>query len=198
MSDSWSINHELIKAAISGASGIVLLASTWLVGQRLTYEWNVRQKRRESQLSSLQQFYLAYGEFFAIWKLWNRLDQNATTADERRWELLKRSSAAEAIIEAILVKLSLELILSDDDVSNLGRFRQAFQQLRESIRDSKPLPWKSAESPEYKTFKALSIVVAGLLNGKWPNEPPPRSRAQDQLSLITANKWMKDWIISRS
>ena len=71
---NWNINHELIKGLISGASGLVLLVLTWLIGQRLSYEWGVRQKRRELQLASLQEFYGAYGEFFAVWKLWNRLD----------------------------------------------------------------------------------------------------------------------------
>lgn len=105
----WNLKHELIKGLISGASGVVLLALTWLIGQRLSYQWSVRQKRRELQLASLQQFYGAYGEFFAIWKLWNRLDDQDAMRAERRWELLKRSAAAEATIEGTLVKLSVEL-----------------------------------------------------------------------------------------
>jgi hypothetical protein len=62
------LHRELIKALLSLAAGIVALLLTWLVGQRLTYWWNVRQKRRELQLSALQQFYTAYGEFFAVWE----------------------------------------------------------------------------------------------------------------------------------
>lgn len=194
MSD-WSIEQELIKAAISGVSGICLLILTWIVGQRLAYQWNVRQKRRELQLSSLQQFYAAYGDFFAVWKLWNRLERDAASFEDRRWELLKRAAAAEATVEGTLVKLSLELNLDGEDVSNLGRFRQAFQQLRESIRDNQHLPWRSGDCPEYKTFKALSITVAALLNGKWSDSPLSRDRAREQLMVITANKWMHNWIL---
>jgi hypothetical protein len=187
--------HELIKAAITGFNGILLLALTWLVGQRLAYQWNVRQKRRELQLTALQQFYLAYGDFFAVWKLWNRLDRNVPTFDDRRWELWNRAATAESTVEGTLVKLSLEINLEEVDVSNLGRFRQAFQQLRESIRDNVLLPWPFGDCPEYKTFKALSIVVAALLNGEWSSSPISRKRAQEQLETITSNRWEDDWIL---
>ena len=107
----WNLEHELIKGVITSISGLLLLALTWLVGQRLSYQWSIRQKREELRLSSLQQFYLAYGEFFAVWKLWNRLDQKTEKFDDRRWELLKRAAAAESIVEGTLVKLSLEINL---------------------------------------------------------------------------------------
>jgi hypothetical protein len=69
--------------------------------------------------------------------------------------------------------------LDGDDVSSLGRFRQAFQQLRESIRDSQILPWLYADYPEYRTFNALPITVAALLNGKWSGSPLSRDRARE-------------------
>jgi hypothetical protein len=56
------------------------------------------------QLSSLQQFSVAYGEFFAVWKLWNRLERDVVSFEDRRWKLLKRAAAAEATIERTLVK----------------------------------------------------------------------------------------------
>jgi hypothetical protein len=191
----WNLKHELIKGLISGGSGIILLALTWLIGQRLSYQWSIRQKRRELQLASLQQFYAAYGEFFAVWKLWNRIDPKEASHAERRWELLKRSAAAEAIIEGTLVKMSLELNLNDPDVPTLGRFRQAFQQLRESIRDDIPLPWPHGNCLEYLTFKTLSISVAALLTGNWPDAPVPSARAQDRLIAVTSNRWEHDWIL---
>jgi hypothetical protein len=191
----WNINHELIKGLISGMSGVVLLALTWLVGQRLSYQWSVRQKRRELQLASLQQFYAAYGEFFAVWKLWNRLDGQDAMRAERRWELLKRSAAAEATIEGTSVKLSVELELKTADISCLGRFRQAFQQLRESIRDDVHLPWPDSTCPEYLTFKALSVSVAALLTGKWSDSPVPAATATAQLFRVTSNEWEKKWVL---
>lgn len=193
---NWNINHELIKGLISGASGFVLLVLTWLIGQRLSYEWGVRQKRRELQLASLQEFYGAYGEFFAVWKLWNRLDPKDASHGERRWELLKRSAAAEAILEGMFVRLSVELELKDADISALGRFRQAFQQLRQSIRDDVPLPWPHGSCPEYLSFKTLSTSVAALLSGKWSDSAIPHARAQDQLIEVTSNKWENVWVLA--
>ncbi len=181
--------NKFIKAALSAATGVLLLALTWLVGQRLAYQWNVRQKRRELQLTALQRFYIADGEFFAVWKLWNRLDREAQTFDDRRWELWKRAAAAESSVEGTLVKLSLEIDLNETDVRNLGRFRQGFQQLRDSIRKDVLLPWHYGDCPEYKTFKTLSVVVAALLNSQWSNSPTSRKRAQEQLMAITLNRW---------
>jgi hypothetical protein len=193
-----AIKIELIKGLISGASGIVLLSLTWLIGQRLTYLWTVRQKRRELQLASLQQFYIAYGEFFAVWKLWDRIDElepGPAVRVERRWELLKRATAAESIVEGTFVRLSLEVDIDGPDVINLGRFRQAFQQLRESIRDNKPLAWPHANCPEYRSFKRLSIDIGTLLNGDPSKSSRSRQSASDRLMKITSNEWEDNWIL---
>jgi hypothetical protein len=88
--NDWDLYHEIIKGAISGCSGILLLALTWVFGQKLTFQWNIRQKQRELQMAALQQFYSAYGEFFAVWKVWNRLEKTSEHFNERRWEMLKR------------------------------------------------------------------------------------------------------------
>ena len=99
------MDSEAIRALYSLLVSSVTLLLGWLVGQRLTYRWNIRQKRREAQLSTTQQFYSAYGEFFAVWKLWNRLGGDDSAREDRRWELHKRAAAAEAAVEGTLVKL---------------------------------------------------------------------------------------------
>src|SRR5262245_31485221 len=53
------------------ASGLALLIIGWLVGQRLTVSWNLRQKYKEIDLATARDFHALYGEFFAIWKLWD-------------------------------------------------------------------------------------------------------------------------------
>jgi len=194
----WNMNHELIKALLSTSSAAVVLALTWLVGQRLTYGWNVRQKRREMQLAASQQFYVAYGEFFAVWKLWNRLDHDAASKDERQWELHRRAAAAEAIVEGTLVKLSNELVLDEGQIGSLGRFRQAFQQLRQSIRKDQILPWTNSECAEYRAFKSLAIEVSTLLGGTWSTCPVPVDRAIYQLLSVTSNRWENDWVAHQS
>jgi hypothetical protein len=175
-----------------GSSALVLLLG-WFIGQRLTYSWNVKQKRRELQLSSAQQFYLAYGEFFSVWKLWNRIDRVDAAFSDRRWELHKRAASAEAIIEGTLVKLSSELILTEPQVAVLACFRQAFQQLRQAIRENQVLPWSHGEHPEYRAFEHLAVNTAILLGGEWPGKAPLPSVAADQLLKITSNKWEHTW-----
>ncbi len=192
--DHWSPIQDLVKAVFTCVSGIVILSLGWFVGQKFTYKWNVRQKHRELQLSAVQQFYVAYGEFFAVWKLWNRLDYSSAEKDARKWELHKRAAAAEAIIEGILVKLASELALGDEGIGDLGRFRQAFQQLRQSIRMEEPLPWPNSESPEYVTFKTLAVRVSALLGTEWPDCRPTSQLAADQLLAITSNRWEKSWV----
>lgn len=192
----WNPWHEAVKASYSIVSAVIVLALSWLVGSRLTYGWNVRQKNREFQLSTSQQFYVAYGEFFAVWKLWNRLDRTVAEFSDRRWELHKRAAAAEAIVEGTLVKLCSELKLDDEQINTLGRFRQAFQQLREAIRDDRHLSWNASEHSEYKTFKLLAVRVAALLGRDWPRGSPPCERAADQLIRITSNKWTGSWVDS--
>jgi hypothetical protein len=190
----WNTMHEVTKALISTLASLVTLAvalgSGWLIGNRVAYKWNLRQKRREIQLSALQQFYAAYGEFFAIWKLWNSLVKRSNVSDELRWELHKRAAAAEGIIEGTFVKLSTEIELKDEDIRYLGQFRQRFQQLRESIRDEMELPWKNSEYSDYVEFKRLSTCVSLLLGSDW-NHPCSPERAQRQLLDITSNRFEK-------
>jgi hypothetical protein len=172
---------------------IITLGIGWAIGQQLTYRSNIRQKRREFQLSATQQFYAAYGEFFAVWKLWNRLERD-DKFDERRWELHKRAAAAEAIVEGTLVKLASELALDRHQLATLGRFRQAFQQLRQSIRENLMLEWNYADHPEYKAFKELATRVAALLTADWWGRPPTDEQAASQLIEITSNSWQENWI----
>lgn len=192
MSD-WNVWHEAAKAGFATLASLLTVLLGWFVGQRLTFEWNVRQKRRELQLAATQQFYAAYGEFFVVWKLWNRLDHAGASFEDRRWELHKRSAAAEAIVEGIQVKLSSELCLSDDQICHLGRFRQAFQLLREVIRENQILPWTSSEQSVYKCFKELAVKMAALLASDWPKTPPTNERAANQLLTITSDRWAGEW-----
>ena len=189
----WSLQHELIKSCLSAAAGVPVLALGWLIGQRLTFTWNVRQKRRELQLTASQQFYAAYGEFFAVWKLWNYLDPAQPSFEDHRWELHKRAATAEAIVEGTFVKLSSELDLEEPDIKTLACFRQGFQHLREAIRAGRRIDWHSSDHPEYRSFKALAVRVAGLLSKQWPDVAPVPEQAAKQLLDITSNRWSSQW-----
>jgi len=124
----------------------------------------------------------------------NRLDHAAAAFEDRSWELHKRAASAEAIIEGTLVKLSSELNLHEEQINSLGRFRQAFQQLRQAIREGRLLPWDYSDHPEYTTFKTLAVHVAALLGKNWPDSPPSCERAASQLLQITSNRWEHEWV----
>ena len=189
---------EIFISALPGALvALLTLCLTWLVGQSLTFSWNLRQKRKEFELSALNQLYTLYGEFFSIWKLWNSfkksndLSNHSKTAipKEVYWQLYERTLAMEGGVESILVKLTAERTLSQSSIENLGKFRQAFQILRETIRDDQPLEWSASHHPEYLAFKQLNTYVASMLSSsKYYKRPYPK-QAYNALKTITANKW---------
>ncbi len=193
MLDSTGLLDEVVKTASALLVSVCTLGFGWFIGQRLTYKWNIRQKRKEVQISVSQQFYDAYGEFFAVWKLWNRLDREDPHCDERRWELHKRAAKAEAGVEGILVKLSSEICLDSAQIQTLGCFRQGFQQLRHSIRTGTHLAWTRSDHPEYSAFKILAAHVAALLTSDWKDGLPKAKTAAEQLLKITSNEWEKRW-----
>jgi len=172
-------------------SSLVLLALAWFVGQRLTVGWNLRQKRKENDLATARDFHALYGEFFAIWKLWNYYvrDIGADSLEgASRWSLLMRACEAEGKLESTFVRLACERSLGPEDIAILGRFRQVYQQLRQAIRDDRPLMWDRSAHPEYVSFKTLAPQVASLIVGDG-GASPDRRLAAIVLEEITSNKW---------
>jgi hypothetical protein len=129
---------EIIKTVLSGA--IVVLG--WVLGERIAACWDRRKKPQELDLTIAREFQELYGEFKDIPRLWRiyRYDgpkkHTIELPKEMPVDLLRRASAAEGSIEAMIVKLSTERILDDGDIRTLGLFRQAYQKLREAIRDT--------------------------------------------------------------
>src|SRR5208283_5394211 len=60
-----------IKAIPAFFGSFVLLLLAWGIGQRITTAWNIRQKQKENNLENAREFHRLYGEFIAIWRLWN-------------------------------------------------------------------------------------------------------------------------------
>ena len=125
------------------------------------------------------------------WLVGQRLtNYELTFADLTRWSLLERACAAEGALESIFVKLSSERVLSESDIEILGRFRQAYQQLRESIRDNKPIGWWGNNQTEYLSFKRLAFLTACIILSD-----RSRDRTEEALSKITANTWESSWVL---
>ena len=164
----------------------ILLLLAWFVGQRLTVKWSLHQKEKEYDLQTARDFHLLYGEFFAVWKLWNYYLRDVgqkAFPESSHGALLDRACLAEGKLEAILVRVASNKNLADDEVEALGRFRQIYQHLRESIRDSVPLDWRHAENPEYVAFKSYAPKINSIIVGQQKNS------RQSRILEITSNKW---------
>lgn len=196
-----SVDIEIIKALLNVIVAISTLIFGLFVGKRLAVYWAIRQKRKEIELNSLNQFYELYGEFFSIWKLWNWLKENkkenSPAYKEKHWELLNRACIAEAKVETILLKITSERYLSKEDITNLGRFRQAYQSLRKSIRHDSRIDWFYSEHPEYLSFKKLSVSVASLLriDTIFQEKLPNPKEGFKAFKKVTSNIWENNWLV---
>jgi hypothetical protein len=182
---------EWLKVIPNLFVALITLGLGWVVGQRLTVNWNLRQKRRELDLSNAKEFQLLYGEFFAIWKLWNYYIRDIGAKElpgASRWELLKRACTAEAGMEAIFVRLASERNLSEEQIESLGQFRQLYQKLREGIRDNQPLRWDHSEHPEYMNFKRLGSQVAYFIVSDEDKDKLAAVKHANALVGITSNR----------
>ncbi len=187
---------EILKFVLTLVSSGVILLLTYGVGQNLSAKWSLRQKRRELQLSAANTFDRLYGEFFKIWKLWkNYKKEKIETQNVSQWELLAMICEAEAGMEGILVKIASEFRLTDQDIITLGRFRQAYQTLREYIREDKPFTWDHPYHPQYMHFKTMGAYIAAMLSG-FENQSlkgPTREEAMYNLQRITSTKFKTWW-----
>jgi len=136
-------------------------------------------------------FHELYGEFYGIWKLERSSDRSNTgevvQSEETRADLLTRACTVEGQLESTLVRLACERTLTTADIETLGRFRQLFQRLRESISAGRHVPWWSSNDPEYVAFKTLSTQVAALIVRD--SKRPTPAAAAAALQEITSNKW---------
>jgi hypothetical protein len=193
------VELELLKASLAAGVALITLLLTWFVSTRVTTTWNLRQKQRELALSSADQFYSLYGEFFAIWKLWDehlRSSDGDTTGSSVRAKshLLERALAAESGIEAMMLKLTGQQILSKDQLYALGSFRQGYQTLRERIKHGEPMGWNWDSQPEYAAYKFLASAVSQALVSWRPSEQPNAAEHYNNFRIVTANYWEQQWI----
>ncbi|WP_088895014.1 hypothetical protein [Leptolyngbya ohadii] len=191
MTYEQSLRIELIKLVITFVSATV-------IGSGLTALWNFRQKRREADLQALAKFYENYGTFLTVLRLWEahfnqQVSKEGGDKDGEAWGLLRQANEAESAIESILVKVSSEIPLNKRDCEILGRFRQSFQSLRESIETNTPVDWYESDHRQYLAFKRGAVHLASLLERqRWWRMQPFFQGQREPLLLITSNKW-EDW-----
>jgi hypothetical protein len=179
---------KLVPTIVASAVGVL---ASWMLGQRILTSWQIRQRRKELQLASLAEFYSAYGEFFAVWKIWNyRLRKDRASEDD---DVFVRAATMEGRVEAIVVRLAAERKLSPRDIGCFGQLRQAFQELRHAIRAGRPLRWNYSGHPKYHKLKELAAYAAASLSddGLWIKPSP--AEAQEALLAITSNDNEAAW-----
>src|SRR5436309_2208292 len=103
---------ELFKAVLA-------LAVTFGFGQFVISYWQMKNKRKELDILAATQFQQVYGEYKEIWRQWKVFqDQDRAkfgAGDNVWWQLIARATAAEAKVEAIMVKLVVERRLTHED-----------------------------------------------------------------------------------
>jgi len=193
--DTWSFEHKAIEAALTGGVSMLTLLLGWFVGLGITAKWTLRQKRRELELSAASELYRLYGEFFAVWKLWNYVRSGVVAPEDKdaRWELLQRAAALDGGFEALLVKLSSERVISQHEAESAGLLRQGFQQLRQSIKQNVPLEWGSSDHPQYAEFKRLACYFANMLAIDHDFSQPSRDSAATVLRTASSNEHERNW-----
>lgn len=188
---------EIIKFFLTLTTSIIILFLTWVVGQAISSKWALRQKRKELQLTAANTFDRLYGEFFKIWKLWRFYKKEGLESSDSnvsQWDLLAMTCDAEAGMEGILIKIASEFKLSDKDIKTLGRFRQAYQTLRETIRENEPLEWNHPYHPQYWKFKTMGVYIATMLSGLQKSKEPTKEEAIFNLRRITSTEWKGWWL----
>lgn len=191
---------------------LIGLLGAWIVGNAITAKWQLIQKRKELELQLAQNFYKYYGEFFAIWKVWHQLiEDTGETAivlpsqaipEQSRYKLHELAAAMEGGVESTLLKVSSEIRLNPEDLSNLGNLQQAFSVVRYCIRHRMTVPYFSSGDEHYSELKRLSTSFGVLLARPFKNNPfsifssisvPSDQEANDAWVEITSNKYEAYW-----
>jgi hypothetical protein len=192
--DAFAIWTESHKAVVGSTTSIVTTLLTlgvgFFIGQAIIAKWNMRVKERELDFDSIRRVRELYGEFLSTRRLWNYHVERSKlhTLDDRGLSLLDRCCLAEGEIEALLMKVALERTLTQKQLDDLGLFRQGYQQLRESIRDIRPLEWGSSMHPEYLALKRGCQSLIDIISNLKRQSPDSK-----QFEYITSNVHEVRW-----
>jgi hypothetical protein len=174
--------------------GLLLLAAGWFIGQRIIAGWDLRKKQQELDIASAVQFQQLYGELKAVgrtWREYRRRRARWSPPKDVEWQLLALAIAAESKYEAVVIKLSAERHLTQEQRLMLGHFRQACQQARQSIRDNEGIVW-SGFGHEYRLFNDLAAEVTCLIAQARPKGSISPETARGSLEAIATVR-TKDW-----
>lgn len=198
---------EAFKSFLSLIGPLLGLLVTVLVLNQLSTKWTIHQKKKEMVISTLNDLYKLYGEIVSIVKLYRKLEfyddtiyKEAKDKKEIMKKIVEETYNIEGKWEANPVKIASEKELNDTELEILGRFRQAYQSIREHIERDEKVPWSRSDESEYLTFKRLTYLVARIIQSSmhvkfsWRNILTPEyesytQKNKDALRIITANYW---------
>lgn len=197
------IQVTIISESIKFIFGAVLLFITWGFGQKIIATWDAKKKRQEFDIATSTQFQHVYGDVKQVNKLWRiyirsrnsnaSSDHSSLFPDEKRWEILQKAVEVESRMEAIIVKLSTERELTEDEIRSLGLLRQVIQQLREDIRDNEVSTFVGVGSG-YNLLNAMACNVAHIISKGKHSSKITTAQARDNLKSIAkiGSKALKD------
>jgi hypothetical protein len=179
------------------AKGLLAFAFVAILGGAASVLWGNIKYQHELDVKAVERFRDLYGEWFATWKGWEELLVKNPLDDSARADLLTRATSIEGSFEVLTVKIATSRHLTEPQLRHLGRFREGYQQLRESIEKRERLPFRvqyeDTEVKAYVAFKALSVEFARLLRGRgssWSRPPswrrPALGEAQEAMVKVTS------------
>jgi hypothetical protein len=92
-------------------------------------------------------------------------------------------------LEALLMKVATERKLTQEQIEDLGLFREAFQQLRKSIRDLKDLTFGTVNPRQYMAFKRGAVTLIAIVS----TTKRATSPQFDQFIAITERDYEAEW-----
>jgi hypothetical protein len=143
---------------------------------------------REQQYQAVSSLYNNFGLLMGLYREIN----NSPTYpnDKTEWlSLLKRANEIEAMMDALLLRISCEFVTGSEDglESMLGHMRQAVQTWRETIEDKKKLPFKYSHQKDYERFKeTFAGVAAFMVHRIHYGLTPPKMRMDEAKSLLAS------------
>ena len=183
-----------------------LLMAGWFIAKRVVASYVLRtQKQREFDSGNAQQFYTAYSDFFAIWKLWNYYLERSENElpDHGEYEIPHASPLGFADTGDTWRK-GFWTRYSSNCPRRTGWIRRATSSCsgvsaRRSNRSArrsktnKPLNWKDPEHPDYLVFKRLASCIALLIGGEKFRTINPLDQHSDAFRQVTSGRWDRAW-----
>ncbi len=189
---------ELLNQVLPVVVGATIPTLILLVGgQRLLNRYEVSKKQREQELElarfirerqyeAVQELYALFARFMSLYRKINAEDTDLHDCAVRH-RLFVEAVEAESTVDAAILRIGSEFTSGNRAQLEplLGNLRQAVQLWRESVRDSKKLPFTWDEQPDYLRFKAaFAGTCAYMANRIYQSLAPAHTQMEEARELL--------------